>query len=268
MSTDVIITRGRLLKTGREYIIRELHKEDIFELHALHKLILSGLKPEQQQFIHHKSVSDFNKMIENRDQLVIGAFSEGRLIGYSSANFINERNMENVLPGFNLDYEPKKIVVLEQASVNPAFRGNNLASVMNACRQKIAFRNRGRKYAVTMVDINNYYSYRNGLRNGMCITQAAVDPEDGGHIVYLAKELGNPPVFNEEKGKIKVGYEEMRLDIVNMLLENGYVANSFNDEEKSVIFKHTNSFDDRHRFINRRRRGQSFGFRAAAGAGR
>ena len=249
MSTDARILSGRLRKTDQNYIIRELTREDIFELYGLHKIILNNLKPEQQCFIHRKTPKDFVRMVDNPDQLMIGTFVDNKLIGYSSANFINENNIDEVLPGFNLNYEADKIVVLEQASVNPLYRGNNLASIMNAARQKIAHQ-RGRKYAVMMVDINNYFSYRNGLRNGMCITQASIDPDDGGHIVYLSKEFGKEPLFNHNRRSIEIGYEQMNLNRVSTLINNGYVAGSFNDEHKKVIFNHTNSFDFKHKMVN------------------
>lgn len=243
MSTAVI-ARGRLRKNQQEFVIRCLQNRDIPELYGLHKLILSNLRPDQQQFIHHKSRSDFQNMIDSPNQLLIGAFVKDKLVGYSSANFINRYNMGNVLPGFNLNYNPEEIVVLEQASVNPAYRGNNLASIMNAARQKIAFQKYGRRYAVTMVDIHNYYSYRNALRNGMCITQATIDPEDNGHIVYLSKEIGNPPRFDPQNKPVTVAYSEMNLATVSVLLKNNYVAHSFNDERGEVIFSRTDSFDN------------------------
>ena len=243
MSTAVI-ARGLLRKNQQEFIIRRLQNRDIPELYGLHKLILSNLHPDQQQFIHHKSRTDFQNMLDNPNQLLIGAFVGDKLIGYSSANFINQRNMDNVLPGFNLNYNPEEIVVLEQASVNPAYRGNNLASIMNAARQKIAFQEYGRRYAVTMVDIHNYYSYRNALRNGMCITQAAIDPEDNGHIVYLSKDIANPPRFNAQNMPLAIAYNEMNIATVSVLLKNNYVAHSFDDERGEVIFSYTDSFDN------------------------
>lgn len=242
MSTS-IIARGQLRKEEKEFIIRRLESRDIPELYGLHKLILSNLRADQQQFIHHKTRADFQNMLDNPNQLVIGTFVDGRLIGYSSANFINQHNIGNVLPGFNLDYKPEEIVVLEQASVNPAYRGNNLASIMNAARQKIAFQEYGRRYAVTMVDIHNYFSYRNALRNGMCITQATVDPEDGGHIVYLSKEMGNPPKFNHVGQAVSVAYDEMNLATVSILLKNNYIGHSFDDTKGEVIFSYSESFD-------------------------
>lgn len=249
MSTDGIILSGRLRKTNQNYIIRELNREDIFELYGLHKIILNNLKPEQQCFIHRKTPKDFVRMVDNPNQLMLGTFVDNKLIGYSSANFIDENNMDEVLPDFNLNYQADKIVVLEQASVNPQYRGNNLASIMNAARQRMAHQ-RGRKYAVMMVDINNYFSYRNGLRNGMCITQASVDPDDGGHIVYLSKEFGREPKFNREKHNIEVGYGDMNLNRVSTLVSNGYVASGFDDDRKKVIFNHTNSFDFKKKMIN------------------
>lgn len=242
MLSDQIIMSGKLKKNNQPFSVRRLKLQDVFELHNLHKVILSNLKSGQECFIHHKTVGDFTKMIKNPHQLVIGAFVNDQLIGYSSANFINNNNIDEVLPNFNLDYDAEKIVVLEQASVNPEYRGNNLASIMNAIRQKVAKQEYGCEYAVTMVDINNFYSYRNGLRNGMCITQATIDPDDGGHIVYLSKEMNKEPQLNQEKGLEELPYQDMNLDNVSKLIKNGYVAFGYNDESKKVLFAQTNDF--------------------------
>lgn len=242
MLSDQTIMSGRLIKNNQPFTVRRLNLKDVFELHSLHKIILSNLKSGQECFIHHKSVNDFTKMVKNPHQLLIGAFVDDKLIGYSSANFINKNNIDEVLPNFNLDYEADKIVVLEQASVNPEYRGNNLASIMNAIRQKVAKQEYGCKYAVTMVDINNFYSYRNGFRNGMCITQATVDPDDGGHIVYLAKEMNKEPKLDYGQGLRELSYQDMNLDNVSGLIKNGYVAFGYNDEAKKVLFAQTNDF--------------------------
>lgn len=242
MSADSVLLNTRLSKTDELCQIRRLRNKDISAVTALHRIILANLKPGQECFIHRKSAADFQKMIENPDQLFIGAFCGENLVGYASANFIGEQTLDSVLPGFALDYEAGKIAVLEQASVNPAYRGNNLASIMNALRQKIAYQEYGRRYAVTMVDIKNFYSYRNGFRNGMCITQAAVDPDDGGHIIYMAKEIGRETRFNVSHVPQELSYEEMDIGNVSALIEQGYVARGYDDSRRKVLFNKTNDF--------------------------
>lgn len=242
MFADPILMSARLPKTGQPYIVRRLNEKDIFAVTGLHQIILDNLRPGQECFIHRKKTSDFMRILENPNQLFIGAFCGEELMGYASANFINHDNFDEVLPGFALDYEPDKIAVLEQASVNPAYRGNNLASAMNALRQKIAYREYGRRYAVTMVDIKNFYSYRNGFRNGMCITQAAVDPADGGHVVYMAKEIGRETRFNISHIPQELSYAEMDIANVSALVEQGYVARGYDDARRKVLFGKTNDF--------------------------
>lgn len=242
MSVASVLMSARLKKNGRPYIIRRLGERDIFAITGLHKIILDNLRPGQECFIHRKKASDFMRILENPDQLFIGAFCGDELIGYALANFINRDNVEEVLPDFALDYEADKIAVLEQASVNPAYRGNNLASAMNALRQKIAYQEYNRRYAVIMVDIKNFYSYRNGFRNGMCITQAAVDPADGGHVVYMAKEIGREARFDISHIPQELSYAEMDIAKVNGLIEQGYVARGYDDVRQKVLFGKTNDF--------------------------
>lgn len=242
MSATPVILNARLRKNNEPYQIRHLQENDILAITTLHKIILDNLKPGQECFIHKKSSDDFRKMIQNPQHLFIGAFCGENLIAYASANFVNQRTIDNVLPNFALDYEADKIAVLEQASVNPAYRGNNLASIMNALRQKIAYQEHGRRYAVTMVDIKNFYSYRNGFRNGMCITQAAIDPDDGGHIIYMSKEIGKETRFNISHIPQELSYEEMDIDNVSALIEQGYVARGYDDSRRKVIFNKTNDF--------------------------
>ncbi len=138
MSSDAIIMSGRLIKNNEPYTIKHIQPEEVFEVHNLHKIILENLKPGQECFIHHKKASDFLQIVENPNQLFIGAFVGDKLVGYSTANFVNDDNINEVLPNFALDYDPNKIAVLEQAAVNPEYRGNNLASIMNSVRQKVA----------------------------------------------------------------------------------------------------------------------------------
>lgn len=242
MSADSVLLNARLQKNNQPYIIRRLGEKDIFDVTGLHQVILDNLRPGQECFIHRKKASDFMRILEDPSHLFIGAFCNNELIGYASANFINRDNAEDVLPNFALDYEPNQIAVLEQASVNPSYRGNNLASIMNALRQKIAYQEYSRRYAVTMVDIKNFYSYRNGFRNGMCITQAAVDPADGGHVVYMAKEIGRETVFNISHIPQELSYSEMDIDNVNTLVEQGYVARGYDDVRQKVLFNKTNDF--------------------------
>lgn len=242
MSSDAIIMSGRLIKNNEPYTIKHIQPEEVFEVHNLHKIILENLKPGQECFIHHKKASDFLQIVENPNQLFIGAFVGDKLVGYSTANFVNDDNINEVLPNFALDYDPNKIAVLEQASVNPEYRGNNLASIMNSVRQKVAYQNYGKKYAVTMVDIKNFYSYRNGFRNGMCITQATVDPDDGGHVIYMAKEIGKETNFQTMQIPQELSYLEMDIDNVSRLISEGYVARGYDDSRQKVMFNKTSDF--------------------------
>ncbi|MBO5443079.1 MAG: GNAT family N-acetyltransferase [Alphaproteobacteria bacterium] len=242
MSSEAVIMSGRLMKNNQKYIIRHISSQDVADVYELHKVILANLRPGQECFIHHKKMSDFQRMVDNPDNLFIGTFVDGKLVGYASANFVNENNIDDVLPDFALDYEPNRIAVLEQASVNPEYRGNNLASIMNSVRQKVAYQQYHKKYAVTMVDIKNFYSYRNGFRNGMCITQATVDPDDGGHVIYMAKEIGKEVNFNVVQIPQELSYAEMDIENVSRLIEQGYVARGYDDSRQKVLFNKTNDF--------------------------
>lgn len=253
MSSEAVIMSGRLIKNNQSYIIRHIRPEDVFDVYNLHKVILQNLKPGQECFIHHKKASDFRRMVDNSNQLFIGAFVDKKLVAYASANYVNHSNINEVLPNFDLDYEPNRIAVLEQASVSPEYRGNNLASIMNSVRQKVSYQTYGKKYAVTMVDIKNFYSYRNGFRNGMCITQATTDPDDGGHVIYMAKEIGKEPNFNIIQLPKELSYEEMDIGNVGALIEQGYVARGYDDCRQKVLFAKTNDFKYKSRSDNYKR---------------
>lgn len=227
---------SKLKKTGEAFAIRQIGEEDLFQLISLHKTIINNLKPGQECFIHKKSADEFVKIIESKDKLAIGTFVGKKLIGYSLANFVSDKTIDKVLPNFDTNIDPNKIVVLEQASVDPEYRGNNIASIMNACRQKIARQEYGKECAVTMVDIKNYFSYRNGFKNGMAISQATVDPDDGGHIVYLVKDFNNEFVTSKKDG-FNISAKNMTIEVVNTMVENGYVGVGFDDVKNRVIFE-------------------------------
>jgi len=249
MSRNQAIFTSKLKKTGEPFTLRQIGEEDLFQLINLHKTIINNLKPGQECFIHKKSADDFVNIIADESKLAIGTFVENKLIGYSLANFVCDKTIDETLPNFCADFDPNKIVVLEQASVDPEYRGNNIASIMNAYRQKIARQDFGKEYAVTMVDINNYFSYRNGFRNGMVISQATVDPDDGGHIVYLTKDFNKEQKTISENG-FNVSADKLSIDVVNVMIENGYVGSDFNSEKNQVIFEKLDNNLDNIRELN------------------
>lgn len=223
--------------------LNETHLQDVMQLQ---ERIISGLHPDEQHFILHRTEADYMKSLNGTSSNMLGVFDEDKLIAqvvYGMPQNDEPRDM----PEFKSDTPNEDLVIYEAILVDPAYRGSSLMKRMLEYIEANAI-GEGRKHSIIQIAVDNPASWINALHHGMSITKVDLDPSDGVKVIYLEKEIKHHPtpelsalnasktysmhLGNNIHAKIPSLFTKMQY-----LINNGYHGVSLNKETQSLIWQ-------------------------------
>ncbi len=165
----------------------EMNTTDLRSLLDLQDKIISGLKPDEQHFILHRTIDDFSNALKSNHMYVFGLYDGERLISQSILSLPGDNDTRE-LSEFAQEYKNSELAVFKAVLVDPEYRGQGLMKQMLKIREQVAIEH-GRKIAITQIAADNPASWVNALQYGMQITKVDFDPEDNAKVIYLQKRL-------------------------------------------------------------------------------
>lgn len=223
--------------------LNETHLQNVMQLQ---ERIISGLHPDEQHFILHRTEADYMKSLNGTSSNMLGVFDEDKLIAqvvYGMPQNDEPRDM----PEFKSDTPNEDLVIYEAILVDPAYRGSSLMKRMLEYIETNAI-DEGRKHSIIQIAVDNPASWINALHHGMSITKVDLAPSDGVKVIYLEKEIKHNPtpelsILNTSKtysmhlgnnihAKIPSLFTKMQY-----LISNGYHGVSLNKETQSLIWQ-------------------------------
>ena len=227
--------------------VKKLDISNLADVMKLQEKIISGLHPDEQHFILHRTAEDYMKSLDGKSSNMLGVFDGDVLIAQTVFN-MPQNGEERDMPEFKPDLENKDLVLYEAILVDPAYRGSSLMKKMLEYIEGHALDN-GRTHAIIQIAVDNPASWINALHHGMSITKVDLDPNDGAKVIYLEKEIAhsNTPTLraannNHQTYSLFLG-ENIHARIPSLfnkmqyLVQNGYKGVSLNKETQSLIFE-------------------------------
>jgi len=232
---DDLKFEGNLRKTGQPFVIKSLAKEDGGKILALQDVVFQTLSETEKTYLKLRS-RDFIDAHFADNGAVIGALSEGRLIGQAIIHNPTPVNPDTGMVDMEPVGAPDKMTVLQAVSVHPEYRGNRLMQKMVRYWLQHAHK-AGRTHAIAEIAARNHYSWRVFVREGLNIVGIGVDEEDGTR-VYNAYERVDVALSMEGR-KITPAEAQYcpkaELDKQKKLIEQGYVGVDYDDKQKTMI---------------------------------
>lgn len=226
--------------------VKKLNETNLSDVMELQERIISGLHPDEQHFILHRTEKDYLKSLSGTSSNMLGVFDEDKLIAqvvYGMPQNGETRDM----PEFKSNIPNKDLVIYEAILVDPAYRGSSLMKRMLEYIEANAI-DEGRKHSIIQIAVDNPASWINALHHGMSITKVDLDPSDGVKVIYLEKEIKHnktPQPLVQDNTKIYSMYigDNIHTKIPNLfmkmqyLISKGYHGVSLNKETKSLIWQ-------------------------------
>lgn len=231
----------------KQLTVKKLNITNLTHVMKLQEKIISGLHPDEQHFILHRTAEDYMKSLDSKNSNMLGVFDGDTLIAqtiYSLPDNGESRDM----PEFKPDIENKNLVLYEAILVDPAYRGSGLMKRMLDYIENHAIDN-GRTHAIIQIAVDNPASWINALHYGMSITKVDHDPNDNVKVIYLEKEItGKTNPFscpNADHAQLYNMYlgENIHAKIPSLfhkmqyLIENGYKGTFLNKETQSLVWE-------------------------------
>ncbi len=226
--------------------VQKLNETHLKNVMQLQERIISGLHPDEQHFILHRTEADYMKSLNGTSSNMLGVFDEDKLIAQVVYG-MPQNDEPRDIPEFKSDTPNKDLVIYEAILVDPAYRGSSLMKRMLEYIEANAV-DEGRKHSIIQIAVDNPASWINALHHGMSITKVDLDPSDGVMVIYLEKEIKHNPAkkqfpLNTEKtysmhlgnnihAKIPSLFTKMQY-----LINNGYHGVSLNKETQSLIWQ-------------------------------
>ena len=172
-------------KRPAKYEMKFLNKSHIDDVIELENLVVSLL--EREELFVKDSKDFFMEKIFDGKGLLIGVFSEGKLVAYRSVSFPMDstrnfgKDHKNIPPG-----ELSRVMHLEATVVHPDFRGNSLQEKMS--RYALDFgKARGILHVCTTISPYNYPSLKNIMSLGLTVRglERIENKEYGGKLRFL-----------------------------------------------------------------------------------
>ncbi|MCM1322676.1 MAG: GNAT family N-acetyltransferase [Acetobacter sp.] len=226
--------------------VQKLNETNLSNVMELQERIISGLHPDEQHFILHRTEADYIKSLNGSSSNMLGVFDGDKLIAqvvYGMPQNGEARDM----PEFKPDTPNEDLVIYEAILVDPAYRGSSLMKRMLEYIETNAI-DEGRKHSIIQIAVDNPASWINALHHGMSITKVDLDPTDGVKVIYLEKAIKHnetqEPLFqdNKETYSMYLG-ENIHAKIPSLfmkmqhLINKGYQGVSLNKETKSLIWQ-------------------------------
>ncbi len=237
------VYRGRLSKVGGvflanapQFIIRPLSKNDAKEMGNLSETIYQHLTKGQECFIHKHDKEYYNNIFNNSSIHYIGVFVGSKLVGMSYIRLCNNKeSLDDEIPNSPTDFFERDGFNLAAAlgadSVHPDYRGNHLNQIMIGCRLEYA-NEFGCSGAFSIIDRNNRWNMSPYFNNGFHMFATTVDPSDGGQIALLHHNMNE----SKEKSSNGINIPYNRFDLIDNLLDRGYIGNGFENESGFIKF--------------------------------
>ncbi len=230
----------------KHLIVKKLNTTNLQDVMHLQERIISGLHPDEQHFILHRTEGDYLKSLEGTSSNMLGVFDADKLIAqvvYGTPQDNEPRDM----PEFKTNTPNSNLVIYEAILVDPAYRGSSLMKKMLEYIETNAI-DEGRKHSIIQIAVDNPASWINALHHGMSITKVDLDPSDGVKVIYLEKEIKsekNKKHYIQDNKKTYSMYlgENIHKKIPSLfmkmqyLISKGYKGVSLNKETQSLIWQ-------------------------------
>lgn len=235
--------------------IRPLNINDAPAMGNLSKTIYENLRQGEECFIHKHTKEYYYQVFQNPNIRYIGVFVGQELVGMSYLTICtNKADLQEELPNSNYDFfEPERnngntqIASFGADSVLPAYRGNSLNTIMINYRINEA-RRLGCTDCTSIVDRNNRWNMLPYFACRFNLFSTAIDPSDGGKISLLHKPIERETVLSCFKTRISLPYN--RLDLIDSMIEKGFIGIEFNKETANVVFAHSSYYRTPNRQID------------------
>ena len=226
--------------------VKKLDISTLPDVMNLQQKIISGLHPDEQHFILHRTEEDYLKSLNGKSSNMLGVFDGEELIAQTV--YVMPHNGEpRDMPEFRPDIPNQDIVIYEAILVDPAYRGSSLMKRMLEYIENHALDN-GRKHSMIQIAVDNPASWINALHHGMAITKVDYDPNDGVKVLYLEKRITHQTTTSTLKQDNKKTYslhlgENIHTQIpalfnkMQYLIRNGYHGVSLDKETQSLIWQ-------------------------------
>ena len=226
--------------------VKKLNETNLSDVMSLQTRIISGLHPDEQHFILHRTEKDYMKSLTGTSSNMLGVFDGDKLIAqvvYGTPQNGETRDM----PEFKSDTPNSDLVIYEAILVDPAYRGSSLMKRMLEYIETNAI-DEGRKHSIIQIAVDNPASWINALHHGMSITKVDLDPSDGVKVIYLEKEIKHKttpqPLLQDNKKTYSMYLgDNIHAKIPSLfmkmqhLISKGYHGVSLNKETKSLIWQ-------------------------------
>lgn len=171
----------------KQLTVKKLDINNLADVMKLQEKIISGLHPDEQHFILHRTAEDYMKSLNGKSSNMLGVFDGDTLIAQTVYSLpLNGETRD--MPEFKPEIENKDLVLYEAILVDPAYRGSSLMKRMLEYIESHAIDN-GRTHAIIQIAVDNPASWINALHHGMAITKVDRDPYDGVKVIYLEKKI-------------------------------------------------------------------------------
>lgn len=238
---ELFKVNGTYQETPVRFYIRPLNVNDAEAMGDFSKTIYENLRAGEECFIHKHTKEYYHQIFENPQVHYFGAFVGSKLVGMSYITICeNEAQLREELPNAQYNFFANerndgktKIASMGADSVLPEFRGNKLNTIMIDYRLEQA-----KKYACTdctsIVDRNNKWNMVPYFSCKFNLFETTIDPSDNGKISLLHRPIENEEVLTNSKSRLSLPYN--RLDLIDKMIERGYIGIDFNKETATVLF--------------------------------
>ena len=221
--------------------LKKLDTTNLPDVMSLQSKIISGLHPDEQHFILHRTEKDYLKSLSGTSSNMLGIFDQDELI--AQIVYALPQNGENRdMPEFKPNIPNNQLVIYEAILVNPSYRGGSLMKQMLEYIEKNLI-DENRTHSIIQIAIDNPASWINALKHGMSITKVDKDPSDGVKVIYLEKEINKPAscalkssynmfLGNDIHAKIPLLFNKMQY-----LINKGYHGVGLNKETQSLVWE-------------------------------
>jgi len=229
----------------KHLIVKKLDGSNLKDVMSLQQKIISGLHPDEQHFILHRTEADYMKSLNGKSSNMLGVFDGEELIAqtvYGTPHNGETRDM----PEFKPNTPNEDLVIYEAILVDPAYRGSSLMKRMLEYIEQNAIDD-GRKHSIIQIAVDNPASWINALHHGMSITKVDLDPTDGVKVIYLEKRINPEPAtqLSQDNNKTYTMFlgDNIHKKIPSLfmkmqyLISKGYKGISLNKETQSLIWQ-------------------------------
>ena len=239
--------KGVVQEKPLHYHIRPLNIRDAEAMSSFSHKIYENLRSGEECFIHKHDAVYYHQIFQNPQVKYIGTFIGNQLIAMSYLTICeNKAELEAELPNSNYNFFAKdrkknniRIASFGADSVLPEYRGNGLNMIMIAYRLTEA-QKLGCTDCTSIVDRNNRWNMAPYFSSRFNLYATAIDPSDGGKISLLHKPMEKDTILSNIKTRVSLPYN--RLDLIDSLLDKGFVGIEFNREDASVTFAHSSYY--------------------------